>query len=206
LRTSIIKAIGLPVLAIALTSPYLACNTSKKTAQTPADKPISITLDTVKVVANQGPALYQASEPMINDITHTRLDVRFDWSKSYLYGKATLTIKPHFYPVKNLKLDARGFEIKEISLLKGTAKTPLKYQYDGKTIDITLDKEYNRSETYQVYFDYIAKPDELEKGGSDAITSDKGLYFINPLGTEKNKPQQIWTQGETQANSGLMKR
>ena len=26
-------------------------------------------------------------------------------------------------------------------------------------------------------------------------------YFINPLGKEKNKPTQIWTQGETEANS-----
>ncbi|MDX5435960.1 MAG: M1 family metallopeptidase, partial [Pontibacter sp.] len=30
---------------------------------------------------------------------------------------------------------------------------------------------------------------------------DKGLYFINPLGEEQNKPQQIWTQGETEASS-----
>ena len=30
---------------------------------------------------------------------------------------------------------------------------------------------------------------------------DIGLYFINPLNEEKDKPQQIWTQGETEANS-----
>src|SRR6185436_1902867 len=29
----------------------------------------------------------------------------------------------------------------------------------------------------------------------------KGLYFINPRGTEKNKPTQIWTQGETEGTS-----
>ena len=32
----------------------------------------------------------------------------------------------------------------------------------------------------------------------------KGLYFINPKGEEKDKPTQIWTQGETEANSVWM--
>ena len=36
---------------------------------------------------------------------------------------------------------------------------------------------------------------------SAAITDAKGLYFINPSGEEKNKPTQIWTQGETEATS-----
>ena len=34
-----------------------------------------------------------------------------------------------------------------------------------------------------------------------AITSDQGLFFINPRGEEANKPKQIWTQGETEWNS-----
>jgi aminopeptidase N len=34
------------------------------------------------------------------------------------------------------------------------------------------------------------------------MTNNKGLFFINPLGKEKNKPTQIWTQGETESNSG----
>ena len=29
----------------------------------------------------------------------------------------------------------------------------------------------------------------------------KVLYFINPRGEEKDKPTQIWTQGETEATS-----
>jgi len=37
--------------------------------------------------------------------------------------------------------------------------------------------------------------------GSAAITERKGLYFINPKGEDKDKPTQIWTQGETEANS-----
>jgi aminopeptidase N len=54
---------------------------------------------------------------------------------------------------------------------------------------------------YVVYIDYTAKPDEFRSEGSAAITDAKGLYFINPKGEEKDKPTQIWTQGETEATS-----
>ena len=66
---------------------------------------------------------------------------------------------------------------------------------------ITLDKKYKADEAYTVYIDYTAKPDELEVKGSAAINDAKGLYFINPKGEEKDKPTQIWTQGETEATS-----
>src|SRR5205085_9659469 len=49
--------------------------------------------------------------------------------------------------------------------------------------------------------DYTAKPNEVEVKGSAAINDAKGLYFINPKGEEKDKPTQIWTQGETEATS-----
>ena len=60
---------------------------------------------------------------------------------------------------------------------------------------------YSRNENYSVFIDYTAKPDELPKGGSGAITGDKGLYFINSDGADPLKPKQIWTQGETEASS-----
>lgn len=193
------------VLVIAFGTIEFSCKSSKKstkqTAQTSTiDNPV-VVLDTISVKAEQGPPTYNASATRVNDIIHTRLDVRFDWSKSQMAGKATLTVKPHFYPVKQIQLDARGFDIKEVALVKGGANSALKYTYDKQVLTIDLDKEYKRDETYQLFIDYVAKPDELEQGGSEAINSDKGLYFINPLGKEPNKPQQIWTQGETQSNS-----
>ena len=48
---------------------------------------------------------------------------------------------------------------------------------------------------------YVAKPNDLPKGGSEAISNDKGLYFINADGKDPEKPKQIWTQGETEASS-----
>ena len=41
--------------------------------------------------------IYRASSPRINDLVHTKLDVRFDYSKAWMYGKEWLTLKPHFY-------------------------------------------------------------------------------------------------------------
>ena len=37
------------------------------------------------------------SYPRTNDLVHTKLDVKFDYAKAYLYGKAWITLKPHFY-------------------------------------------------------------------------------------------------------------
>ncbi len=144
---------------------------------------------------------YRASRTRLHDLVHTRLDVSFDWQNQYLNGVATLELVPHFYPQSELVLDAKGFELHKVSLLKGSKNTPLRYEYDGEQLIIQLDKEYRRGENYFVEITYTAKPDERQTGGSAAITSDKGLYFINPLGEDPEKPRQIWTQGETEANS-----
>ena len=145
--------------------------------------------------------IYRATSTKINDLVHTKLDVKFDYAKAWMYGKEWLTLKPHFYPTDSLTLDAKGMDIKEVSLMKGTAKSKLKYDYDGMQLRITLDKMYKGAESYTIYIDYTSKPNELTVKGSAAITDAKGLYFINPKGEDKDKPTQIWTQGETEANS-----
>ncbi|MEO5893348.1 MAG: M1 family metallopeptidase [Ferruginibacter sp.] len=148
--------------------------------------------------------IYRGSYVKINDLVHTKLEVKFDYSKSWMYGKAWITLKPHFYATDSLTLDAKGMDIKEIAIMKGTGKSTLKYKYDGLQLFITLDKVYKGGENYTVYIDYTSKPDELKAEGSAAITDAKGLYFINPTGEEVDKPIQIWTQGETEANSVWM--
>src|ERR1035437_9243287 len=145
--------------------------------------------------------IYRATATKINDLVHTKLDVKCDYNKAWMYGKAWITLHPHFYPTDSLSLDAKGMDLKGISIIKGASKTPLKYQYDGMILRITLDKMYKGGENYTVYIDYISKPNELKVKGSAVITDAKGLYFINPKGEDKNKPTQIWTQGETEANS-----
>src|SRR5690606_23728790 len=77
----------------------------------------------------------------------------------------------------------------------------LQFTYENNKLKIKLGKIFENTEKYSVVIDYVAKPEEREVGGSDAITSDKGLYFINPKGEEPGKMPQIWTQGETSASS-----
>lgn len=150
------------------------------------------------------PAPDQPAATKLSDLVHTQLDLRFDYQKQHVLGTATLTLRPHFYPQSALRLDAKQFLIQDVALVpaKGAAR-PLPYTYDDSltTLTIALDRAYTRQETYTVRIRYTARPNERRTGGSDAITSDKGLYFINPTGKDGNKPRQIWTQGETQSNS-----
>lgn len=139
----------------------------------------------------------------INNLVHTKLDVRFDYEKTSLSGKAWITLTPHFNPTAALTLDAKGMDILQVSMVKPdkTLKT-LVYSYDRKQLYIKLPRTYKKGENYTVYINYVSKPNEYEKEtGADPMLGVKGLYFINPKGEEKNKPIQIWTQGETESNS-----
>lgn len=145
---------------------------------------------------------YNPERTRKHDLLHTKLEVSFDFAKRYLNGTATLTLKPYFYPQSTLDLDAKGFDIKSVKLVKGTTKISLNYEYEDKrTLSIALNKLYNADEQFTVRIEYTAKPDELPQGGSEAIKSDKGLYFIDPDDTDPDKPTQVWTQGETEASS-----
>ncbi len=147
-------------------------------------------------------SVYRASATKINDLVHTKLDVSFDYSKSWMYGKAWITLHPHFYETDSLYLDAKRMNINEVSVIRAGKHIPLKFAYDSLRLRIKLDKIYKSSENYTVFINYVAKPDEIKAKGSAAIMGAKGLYFINPLGKDKNKPTQVWTQGETESNSG----
>jgi aminopeptidase N len=154
-----------------------------------------------KSIPTPAPTVYRATAEKINDLVHTKVDARFDLSKSQMKGKAWITLRPHFYATDSLRLDAKGMDIREVAIVRNGKTTPLKYAYDGSNLNVRLDRSYRNSESYTIYVDYIARPDELEAKGSAAISDAKGLYFINPRGEEKGKPTQIWTQGETEATS-----
>ncbi|NML65518.1 M1 family peptidase [Hymenobacter sp. RP-2-7] len=145
---------------------------------------------------------YRASATKVSDLVHTKLAVRFDYAKRYLYGQEWVTLVPHAYPTDSLRLDAKGMDIKAVALMNGDARQPLKFDYSDKmNLRINLGRTFKPGEQYIVYIDYTAKPDELKVQGSEAITDAKGLYFINPDSAVAGKPVQIWTQGETEASS-----
>lgn len=140
---------------------------------------------------------YNETFTQSNDLLHTRLDLKFDWENEKVIGKATLKLKPYFYPTDEVVLDAKNFEFNAVRF--ADQQENLIYTYDGSQIKINLGRSFTRNETYTLFIDYVAAPSA--SGGSSAITSDKGLYFINPKGDDPEKPTQIWSQGETEANS-----
>jgi aminopeptidase N len=144
---------------------------------------------------------YRAVATKTNNLKHTKLVASFNYEKSQMNGEVWLKMQPHFYPTKTLVLDAKAMDIKEVALMNGTAKTRLSYTYDSLQLHIDLNKTYTAKESYTIYIKYIARPNESKGQGSEAIRDAKGIYFINPLGTDKDKPTQIWTQGETEASS-----
>jgi len=145
--------------------------------------------------------IYRETAAKINDLVHTKLEVRFDYAKHYLYGKEWVSLKPHFYPTDSLSLDAKSMDIHFVGIQEGAIRRKLNYVYQNDILKINLGKTFTNTQTYTLYIDYTAKPDEIKQKGSAAITSAKGLYFINSDGKDPNKPIQIWTQGETESSS-----
>ena len=83
--------------------------------------------------------VYRSFATKETDLVHTKLQAKFDYSKSQLIGKVWLTLKPHFYATNSLRLDAKGMEINEVSVSKMGKNTALSYSYDdGLNLIITL--------------------------------------------------------------------
>jgi aminopeptidase N len=171
---------------------FSSCKT-KKTDAVAAE----VLLPEITVSSKPEHKVYYASYTRLSDIIHTKLDISLNWDSCFVLGKANLKVRPYFYDTEELVLDAKGFQIKEVKVNNKAAK----YIYDGYKLNISLDKKYTKDENYEVYIDYISMPNKLKVKGSVAINSDKGFYFINPTGKNKNKPTQFWTQGETESNS-----
>lgn len=142
-------------------------------------------------------ASYQSENEKIHDLVHTKLKVDFNFEDKTMNGEAWLTAKPHFYSKNKITLDAKAMLIHEVSM----DDKKLNYFYDNLKLSIDLPRTFNRAEEFTIYIKYTAQPEKVYQKGSTAITGAKGLYFINADGSDKNKPTQIWTQGETEASS-----
>lgn len=159
---------------------------------------------TANAQLNRHPAnipYYHETAAKVNDLIDTRLDVRFDYQKSYLHGKEWIVLKPHFYPTDSVRLDAKGMDIKTVGIMVQGKVVPLKYHYeDSLSLVIQLNKTYTEKERYTLFVEYTAKPNELHDKPGFKLDG-KGLYFVNPQGKEPGKPTQIWTQGEAESSS-----
>ncbi|MEN9415794.1 MAG: hypothetical protein RLZ62_2098 [Bacteroidota bacterium] len=146
---------------------------------------------------------YNPAHTLEIDLLHEKVEISFDWARRRANGRATLVMKPWFYSIDRVTLDAKNFDIDKVTLVGQTGT--LKYDYDNEKLTVYPGRKFTRKDTFALVITYTARPEEREEfGGSDAITSDKGLYFINADGADPEKPRQIWTQGETESNSYWM--
>ena len=172
---------------------FSACKTTKQVSNN--KKVISSVVETSNEV-------YQETEKRDFDLLHTDLDVSFNWAEKQLIGAAKLKLTPVFYDQTALNLDAKAMDVVSVGLVDSIGQEEsLAFDYDGLVISIKLGKTVTRKDTIEIAIQYVANPEKVEQPGSEAIHMAKGLYFINADGDHPEKPQQVWTQGETEASS-----
>ncbi len=116
------------------------------------------------------------------DQKHIRLDLKFDWDRQEITGRATLTLAP-FKPLQTVTLDASDMSIKSVALLGGSTRV-LKHSAKKDSLQITLDREYSPGDEINIAVDYVvAKP-------------DLGAHFVLPDESEPSQPKMVWTQSE----------
>lgn len=161
-------------------------------------------LDTLTVTATplvggyeQTLPIYRSTTTRTVDLLHTSIDISFDWDASQVIAIAELELTPYITPIESISLDAKDFTIHEVRL-NGSATDD--FSYDKDMVEINLGKSYRKGEKIKILIDYTAHPNG-QLNPDAAITSNQGLFFIDPRGEIASKPTQIWTQGETEYNS-----
>lgn len=199
------NSLFIPVLG--LSTLMLSCSPKKQVQETVVETVATEKIEDKELVVREH---YNPSELKKTDVLHTVLHVNFDWANRQMNGKAIITAKPYFYATDSLILDAKAMTINGVTIKKAVGDLgemgdflypELEYTYDGAYLRIKLPKKYSAKESYEVTVDYVANPEKVSQEGSSAITDAKGLYFINHDGSNPNKHQEIWTQGETEASS-----
>ena len=200
MKLHVLVYFSLPVLFF-----ICSCKVSKQTIDAEeAKKEVVAIADTVErsetVDEEVEIKIYRPERTRHFRLIHTKLELRFDWEKQWVFGNALLIAEPYFYEQSNIMIDAKGFDLHDISLIEGEDTSALKYSYDGMKLNIDLGKTYRKGQKVNINIDYVVKP-YLANDSLKISNAERGLHFINPLGTEKDKPRQIWTHGETDANS-----
>jgi hypothetical protein len=124
--------------------------------------------------------IYRGEKTRHFHLIHTKLDVRFDWENQQLNGRANLALRPYFYDQSELVLDAKDFDLHQISLLEGEKQIALKYDYDGKKITISLGRPTPKIKNYS--FRSIIPPSPM-KGATrqTSLTTKRGFISLTLL-------------------------
>src|SRR5437588_7131613 len=130
------------------------------------------------------------------DQRNIKLDLRFDWDQEQAIGTETITLAPTVKDLRRVDLDAAFITFSSVTLAAGA---PLKFEYDPtkEKISIFFDRAYQPSDELTLVISYHTNKPPAER---TALVGGGGLNFIKPRPDDPNRPKQIWTQGEAEAN------
>jgi len=119
------------------------------------------------------------------DLRHVKVELTIDWEKQAVAGVCTLTLAPLNDGLTHLQVDAAEMKIESVQLAGPAGGPALDFAHQGDKLTIVLNRAYKAAEQITVAIRYWARP-------------RKGLYFRGPDQAYPDKPQQVWSQGETQ--------
>ncbi len=118
---------------------------------------------------------YERSRPYT--IRHLFLDLTLEAPKKSVHGAATLDFERLAHDAEKLVLDAIGFELEKVELVSGEQAAPADYEYDGDRLSV--DVQGKRRGKLRVTY---------------RATPKRGLYFLEPDASVKDRPRQVWSQ------------
>ena len=155
---------------------------------------------------------YQAPADKVWELQHSDLELKLNLKQKTIDGTAILTLKPYYYPQRELRLDAKGMDIFSVELAdqkntqNGPKPDPLLWDYkDSLHVNIKFPYIINSGELVKLRISYQSNPErklsQLADVSLTAVNDDKGVYFVNSDGQNPCYPTQVWTQGEPESNS-----
>lgn len=135
----------------------------------------------------------------VYDLLTTALDLQFDFADQTVMGTARHTLTPLRDSLRSFYFHAEAMDIAAVRQVVDGRGVGVGYEVGEGQLTITPRTPLQVGETYEFVVDYIAQPGRVTgKGGIDS--GGKGLYFIDPSGTDPYRPTQIWTQGSAEDN------
>jgi len=114
------------------------------------------------------------------------LNVRLDLDRKQVDGDATLTLRRVDPAARYAVLDAIAFELHAVERLDGDASRGAAYAYDGETLRVDLS-DVPDGGVARVRVGWTCMP-------------RRGLYFLGPDPDVRDRPRQVWSQGQDQDN------
>jgi aminopeptidase N len=115
------------------------------------------------------------------DLQHSRIALRFDLQQRKVIGDVTHTLAILHDGTSKIAFDSIGLTIQSVTV----NKAPAKFESTASKLIVPLPGAAYSGEKFDVDIRYEGKP-------------AKGLYFMLPDKDHPDRPQQIWSQGESE--------